>query len=164
MKIIVMMSTLLNMMFMNTKQPMKMVIIILMQTMMTTFMMSMKTKSSWFSYMLMIIFIGGMMVLFIYITSITPNEQMKSNITFIMVTTLVISSMILITKTPNFTNNETSLMYNMYNLKPEQLMLNKMFNMPMYTLSITMMIYLFIALIAVNKISNMKKGPLRKMN
>nr|YP_010954498.1 NADH dehydrogenase subunit 6 [Exothotettix guangxiensis]WMV02060.1 NADH dehydrogenase subunit 6 [Exothotettix guangxiensis] len=164
MKLIIIMSTMLSMMFMNMKQPMQMIIIILMQALFTVYMMSVKTKSSWFTYMLLIIFIGGMMVLFIYITSITPNEQNKGNMSTIIMMTILISTITMMMKNMEISNNETMNMNTMNMLKTEQLMLNKMFNMPMYTLTIMMMIYLFIALIAMNKISNMKKGPLRKMN
>nr|QNH68980.1 NADH dehydrogenase subunit 6 [Ergatettix serrifemora] len=166
MKMMIFMSTMINIMFITTKQPMKMVIMILMQTLVSTFMMSMKTKSTWFPYMLMIIFIGGMMVLFIYITSITPNEKSKTNPMIII--SMMTMMAIFMLKYKNMKNmyytNETNIMEINSILSNQMMFLNKIFNKPMYMLSIMMMMYLFIALIAVNKISNMKKGPLRKMN
>nr|UEK75824.1 NADH dehydrogenase subunit 6 [Coptotettix longtanensis] len=165
MKMIITTSTMLSILFMKTKQPMQMIIIILIQTLMATMMMSVKTKSSWFMYILMIVFIGGMMVIFIYITSITPNEKSEKILIKTMIFTMMIMMTALLTmKNPEFINTETLNMESMNMLKTEYTMLNKAFNTPMYMISITMMMYLFIALIAVNKISNMKKGPLRKMN
>nr|YP_009740716.1 NADH dehydrogenase subunit 6 [Euparatettix variabilis]QID03678.1 NADH dehydrogenase subunit 6 [Euparatettix variabilis] len=164
MKTIITLCTMMSMFLMNTKQPMQMIIIILLQTLLTTFMMSTMTKSSWCTYILMIIFIGGMMVLFIYITSISPNEQNKNNLMIIITMTMIISIIMINMKTTKTINNETMSMETINLMKTEQMMLNKIFNKPMYTLTIMMMLYLFIALIAVNKISNLNKGPLRKMN
>nr|YP_009740703.1 NADH dehydrogenase subunit 6 [Euparatettix bimaculatus]QID03665.1 NADH dehydrogenase subunit 6 [Euparatettix bimaculatus] len=164
MKTIITLCTMTSMFLMNTKQPMQMIIIILLQTLFTTFMMSTMTKSSWCTYILMIIFIGGMMVLFIYITSISPNEQNKNNMMIIITTTIIISIILINMKTTKTINNETMSVETINMMKTEQMTLNKIFNKPMYMLTITMMLYLFIALIAVNKISNLNKGPLRKMN
>nr|QPK42097.1 NADH dehydrogenase subunit 6 [Eucriotettix oculatus] len=159
MSIIMLMSTTLNIMFMNTKQPMMMVIIILMQTTTSTFMMNTLNKSPWFNYILMIIFIGGMMVLFIYITSISPNEKNFNYIKLLPIITMIML-MIMMKKTPNNESSETTInQFNMTNY--EQMNMNMMFNYPLYSMSIMMMLYLFIALIVINKISNIEQGPLR---
>nr|YP_010373103.1 NADH dehydrogenase subunit 6 [Teredorus bashanensis]UPH84314.1 NADH dehydrogenase subunit 6 [Teredorus bashanensis] len=163
MKLIMITSMMMNSIFMHTKQPMNMIIITLMQTTMMMYMMSMKSLSSWFNYLLMIIFVGGMMVLFIYITSVAPNE--KTKISKKMIPTFMMMTMItLMLNNESMINEKTSLMMNINENTTYQIMLNKMFNKPMYYLSITMMMYLFIALIAVNKITNLTKGPLRKSN
>nr|ATU74762.1 NADH dehydrogenase subunit 6 [Thoradonta obtusilobata]QPK42110.1 NADH dehydrogenase subunit 6 [Thoradonta nodulosa] len=160
MKLMLMASAALNLMFMNTKQPMLLITIILMQTTMSTFMMSNFTKSSWFNYILMITFIGGMMVLFIYITSITPNEK-NFNYMKMMPILICTSSMIMILNyKKKYLSTETSL--NQSNLMSnDQLNMNMMFSYPLYSISMMLMIYLFIALIVINKISNIEKGPLR---
>nr|YP_010954511.1 NADH dehydrogenase subunit 6 [Teredorus guangxiensis]WMV02073.1 NADH dehydrogenase subunit 6 [Teredorus guangxiensis] len=166
MKLMIMVSALMNSLFMSTKQPMNMIIIIIMQTTMMTFMMNKMTKSAWMLYLLMIIFIGGMMVLFIYITSIAPNEKNKMNPKLIMSTmmiTIMTINMIMYSK-ENMMNNETTISSLMDLKMNHQKMLNIMFNQTMYLLSITMMSYLFIALMAVNKITNIEMGPLRKKN
>nr|QID48515.1 NADH dehydrogenase subunit 6 [Bolivaritettix sikkinensis] len=163
MKILMTLSTMMNMMFMNTKQPMNMIIIILIQTVITTFLMSITMKSSWFNYILMIIFIGGMMVLFTYITSIAPNEKNYNKINLMSSTIMILLFMTLpyIWKPTKY--NNTEIMNNYTNtMNNYQLDINLMFNKPMFMMSITMMIYLFIALIVVNKISNLTQGPLRK--
>nr|YP_010698186.1 NADH dehydrogenase subunit 6 [Thoradonta yunnana]WCF77160.1 NADH dehydrogenase subunit 6 [Thoradonta yunnana]WCK12010.1 NADH dehydrogenase subunit 6 [Thoradonta yunnana] len=160
MKLMLMASTALNLMFMNTKQPMLLITIILMQTTMSTFMMSNFTKSSWFNYILMITFIGGMMVLFIYITSITPNEKNFNYMKMMPILICTSSTIMILNYKKKYLSTETSL--NQSNLmNNDQLNMNMMFSYPLYSISMMMMIYLFIALIVINKISNIEKGPLR---
>nr|QID48503.1 NADH dehydrogenase subunit 6 [Bolivaritettix lativertex] len=165
MKMLMTLSIMMNLMFMNTKQPMNMIIIILMQTMITTFLMSNMMKSSWFNYILMIIFIGGMMVLFTYITSIAPNEKSHNKISMMSSTIMITLLMTLPYIWKPIKYNNTEIMNNCVNLMNNyQLEVNLMFNKPVFMMSIMMMIYLFIALIVVNKISNLTQGPLRKKN
>nr|ATA58339.1 NADH dehydrogenase subunit 6 [Bolivaritettix yuanbaoshanensis] len=165
MKTLMTLSMMMNIMFMNTKQPMNMIIIILIQTAITTFLMSIMMKSSWFNYILMIIFIGGMMVLFTYITSIAPNEKNYNKINIMSSTIIITLMMTLPYIWKPIKYNNTEMMNNCVNtMNNYQLDVNLMFNKPMFMMSITMMIYLFMTLIAVNKISNLMQGPLRKKN
>nr|QPK42084.1 NADH dehydrogenase subunit 6 [Loxilobus prominenoculus] len=160
MKSIMLMSSTLNAMFTTTKQPMNLIIIILTQTLLSTFMMSNYNKSSWFNYMLMIIFIGGMMVLFIYITSITPNEKNYNYMKLITVMGGMIF-MLMMYKYKNYTHSSETLNNHFLMMDNEKMNLNLMFNQPLYSMTIMMMIYLFITLIVINKISSLEKGPLR---
>ncbi len=47
--------------------------------------------SFWFSYILFLIFLGGILVLFIYVTSLASNEMFKPSIVYIL-TIIMISS------------------------------------------------------------------------
>nr|QPK42045.1 NADH dehydrogenase subunit 6 [Criotettix japonicus] len=161
MKLLMIMSNMMNILFMYTKQPMNLIIIILVQTAMTTILMSTISLSSWFNYLLMIIFIGGMMVLFIYITSIAPNEKNNKFKFNIIMTVIMLTTLILLNLKTNYKNSET-IMYYSQMMENYKMNLNMMFNKPIYSLSMMMMIYLFIALTVVNKISNLNQGPLRK--
>nr|QNH68983.1 NADH dehydrogenase subunit 6 [Mazarredia convexa] len=160
MKLIMLLASILNIMFINTKQPMILIMIILIQTLLTTFMMNNYNKSSWFNYILMIIFIGGMMVLFIYITSIAPNEKNYSYKKMFTMTAMTMTILWVLENKNNPESTETSI-NPPFEMSKEQMDTNMMFNYPLYQLTIMMTIYLFITLIVVNKISNMEKGPLR---
>nr|QPK42064.1 NADH dehydrogenase subunit 6 [Falconius longicornis] len=164
MKLIFIMSYTLNSAFMSMKQPMSLIIIILMQTTLTIAMMNKLTQSPWFSYLLMIIFIGGMMVLFVYITGISPNEKNKNNFTTAITMTMTITTIMTpFTKTELIFKMTKQLFMKIYHQPVNTyLYLTMMLNMQMYPLYIMMMMYLFITLIAVNKIINLNMGPLRK--
>nr|AGC22293.1 NADH dehydrogenase subunit 6 [Trachytettix bufo] len=163
MKLMTMLSFMLNFTFMMTKQPIKMIVIIITQTIMMTYMMTKESNSPWFAYILMITFISGMMVLFTYITSITPNEPEKMN--KMILTALIIMSIIMFMINIKMENTFNPPKWNINNSENYiQMTLTKMFNTNSSIMFIIMMMYLFIVLIVVNKISNMEKGPLRKKN
>nr|QPK42123.1 NADH dehydrogenase subunit 6 [Scelimena melli] len=163
MSIIMSTSMLLNILFTQTKKPMNIIVIILMQASIMTMMMSPKTQSPWFPYLLMIIFIGGMMVTFIYITSIMPNEKNNYSKITIALTIIAVTLLMMMTNTKNYyNNNETQLTETTNPTFSGSLIFNKMFNKPMFSLYIMTTVYLFITLIAISNISNIEMGPMRK--
>nr|QVL29054.1 NADH dehydrogenase subunit 6 [Tripetaloceroides tonkinensis] len=157
------MSITLNLMFTSTKQPMNMIFIILAQTLMITLSLNEASKSSWFPYLLTIMLIGGMMVLFIYITSITPNEMKPLKIKPLILITLISTIMMMISKyTPTAHMNNTENLKIFISTMPDHYNeLKKIYNPPAFKMSIMMMIYLLITLLAMTSISNITLGPLR---
>nr|AMH85484.1 NADH dehydrogenase subunit 6 [Eudasyphora canadiana] len=159
-----------NFIFMNIKHPLAMGLTLLIQTMLVSMLSGLMTKSFWYSYILFLVFLGGMLVLFIYVTSLASNEMFSFSIK-LMVTSFII--MLLLTITLYFIdknillqyyNLENQSIYNMNSFLNENSMsLNKLYNYPTNLLTILLMNYLLITLIAVVKITNLFKGPLRPM-
>nr|YP_009740664.1 NADH dehydrogenase subunit 6 [Oedaleus abruptus]YP_009740677.1 NADH dehydrogenase subunit 6 [Mecostethus alliaceus]QID03626.1 NADH dehydrogenase subunit 6 [Oedaleus abruptus]QID03639.1 NADH dehydrogenase subunit 6 [Mecostethus alliaceus]UPL65168.1 NADH dehydrogenase subunit 6 [Oedaleus abruptus] len=164
-------SNLMNINFMKMNHPMLIMLTIIIQTMFVSVMTGMLMESFWLSYILMLTFLGGMLVLFIYITSIASNEmfKIKLNSTMMMLIMMIMLSIMIynIDKTM-FTemikNSETMNLKYSINYKEMSTSLMKLYNKPTIIITITMMIYLFIALLAVVKITNINQGPMRKMN
>nr|AMH85458.1 NADH dehydrogenase subunit 6 [Boettcheria latisterna] len=159
-----------NLIFLNMKHPLAMGLTLLIQTTLICLMTGLMTKTFWFSYILFLVFLGGMLVLFIYVTSLASNEMfsfsMKLTITSIIL--FLLSIMILFFMDKNiimqYYNMETNQMFNMDLFIPENtLSLNKLYNYPTNLLTIMLMNYLLITLIAVVKITKLFKGPLRPM-
>nr|YP_010946333.1 NADH dehydrogenase subunit 6 [Anisolampra panfilovi]WGO57051.1 NADH dehydrogenase subunit 6 [Anisolampra panfilovi] len=157
-------STVLSMIFTQMNHPLAMGLILLMQTTFISIITGMLTQSFWFSYVLFLIFLGGMLVLFIYITSLASNEM------FIMSTKILLFSIITLPMflslykfiIPNFINQET-LSFLIIN-NSTSLPLMKLYNQPTSIITIILALYLFLTLIAVVKITNIFKGPLRQHN
>lgn len=140
-----------------------------MQTISIRVFMGIITNSFWFLYLLILVFIGGILVLFIYVTSIFPNEKFSFN------QKLLISSLIFITTLLIFfivLNNYFIINLNLNNIES---MLNikinfnitntrKIFNSNNNLLLIFLVNYLFYCITIVIKITNFFKGPLRKLN
>nr|YP_010735843.1 NADH dehydrogenase subunit 6 [Phytomastax pentaspinula]WEL32813.1 NADH dehydrogenase subunit 6 [Phytomastax pentaspinula] len=161
------MAFLMNMMFIMTSHPMTMVITILMQTLMICTISGMIMESFWLSYLLFLIMLGGMMVLFMYITSIASNEMLKfnMNIITIMLVSITIMISINIDKYMVFydSNNSEMCSFNqMINIKETSELMKKLYNQPTYIMSMMMMVYLLFTMIVVIKIINIKQGPVRK--
>nr|UBN08817.1 NADH dehydrogenase subunit 6 [Neogeoscapheus dahmsi] len=165
MKLIFMiMSSLLSILFTQMNHPLAMGLVLFIQTIMISMITGISAQSFWFSYILFLIFIGGMLVLFIYITSLASNEMfiMSTKLLYLLV---IITPMMMFLLKMNFPilMNQESLMFLSIN-NSTSLPLLKLYNYPNGILTIMMAIYLLITLIAVVKITNIFSGPLRQMN
>nr|YP_010567649.1 NADH dehydrogenase subunit 6 [Aulocera merlina]UZC53646.1 NADH dehydrogenase subunit 6 [Aulocera merlina] len=153
--------------------PISMGLLILLQTLFICLLLGMLINSYWFSYILFLVFLGGLLVLFIYVSSIASNEIM--NFSFINKIIIMIPFMILLIAFSlknnlnwlNFSfnedmNNFTNMFLFPYN--ENNINLYKLYDKQTYLLMIMMIIYLFITLIAVVKITNIFFGPLRSFN
>nr|YP_026127.1 NADH dehydrogenase subunit 6 [Philaenus spumarius]AAT39441.1 NADH dehydrogenase subunit 6 [Philaenus spumarius] len=163
----IMMSTIFSMM----KHPLSMGMILLIQTLITCLMNGLNSYSMWFSYILFITFIGGMLILFIYIASIASNEKflfsmkMMMIIIFMMFMLLIMSMMDMTIVVNNHMIIET-MSYNksVNEMNKEINSIMKMFNMPTTMITLMTIIYLLFTMITVVKVTNMKDGPLRMKN
>nr|YP_009860559.1 NADH dehydrogenase subunit 6 [Kirchnerius guangxii]QKD75009.1 NADH dehydrogenase subunit 6 [Kirchnerius guangxii] len=119
----------------------------------------------WYSYILLLIMIGGMLVLFMYMTSVASNEKFKfSPMMFLMFIVMILTSLVFMILTDQWFTNSKILINENSNLIIPLLSLNKFFNYPAIMISIIMIIYLLITLIVIIKISKFKQGPLRNYN
>nr|YP_010287426.1 NADH dehydrogenase subunit 6 [Somatina indicataria]UKT61757.1 NADH dehydrogenase subunit 6 [Somatina indicataria] len=154
--------------------PISMGLMILIQTLMMCMLMGMLYKTYWFSYILFLIFLGGLLVMFIYVSSIASNElfnfSMKNKF-FLMIMMMILIMLMLILnnnlKFMNLSNNlsDNNNFYHIYMFNNEnKINLNKLYNNHNFLMMMTLMIYLFITLIAVVKITNIFYGPLRSFN
>nr|YP_010693188.1 NADH dehydrogenase subunit 6 [Zeugodacus rubellus]QVL29327.1 NADH dehydrogenase subunit 6 [Ceratitis ditissima]WCB98434.1 NADH dehydrogenase subunit 6 [Zeugodacus rubellus] len=158
--------------FIQMNHPLAMGLILLIQTIQICLLTGLMVKSFWFSYILFLIFLGGMLVLFIYVTSLASNEMfsLSMKLTFISFFIFLLSFIFILfmdkTSTSFFIqNNEMqSLFY--FNMFTEEnsMSLQKLYNYPTNLLTILLMNYLLITLIAVVKITKLFYGPLRPMN
>nr|YP_010729355.1 NADH dehydrogenase subunit 6 [Sternolophus rufipes]WED07060.1 NADH dehydrogenase subunit 6 [Sternolophus rufipes] len=145
--------------------PMSMGLTLLMQVLCISLISGLMSFNFWFSYILFLIMIGGMLVLFIYMTSIASNEKFShSKNLMLMITTMLTLSMILTIFTDQyFIEYWNFSLQNIDNFN-FSLVLTKFLNFPFNSMLAVIILYLFITLIAVVKISNIKYGPLRQMN
>lgn len=110
-------------------------------------------KISWFSYILFLIFLGGLIVLFIYITSLASNEAIainssKTPIYFILILLLIAGA--------SFSLNP-QLKFNTITLEPLQII----YSVSSVTLISVSMIYLLLTLIIVVKITSKFEAPIK---
>nr|AJT35534.1 NADH dehydrogenase subunit 6 [Phrixothrix hirtus] len=162
MKNLIMMMMFLTGMTILTTHPLMMSLIIIIQAIMVSLLTSMFTDNSWFSYTLFMIMIGGMMVMFIYMTSLTSNKKVNFKKTSMMYWTLILIFLYL--NLDYYFINQTTMtnqITHMNNIKLESCM-SKFMNYPLSMLMILMMIYLFIMMTASIKITYKKHGPIRQ--
>nr|YP_008080898.1 NADH dehydrogenase subunit 6 [Tarragoilus diuturnus]AFW98791.1 NADH dehydrogenase subunit 6 [Tarragoilus diuturnus] len=163
-------SSLASILFTQISHPLAMTFLILGQTILFCLLSGMTTQTFWFSYILFLVFLGGMLVLFIYITSLASNEmftipmKMVPLILMILTTTIIIYTIMDSSMWSLMFNNSD--MLNKINLSSvthaeTPLPLTKLYNKPTDLVTLMMVLYLFLTLIAVVKITNIFQGPLR---
>nr|YP_009502701.1 NADH dehydrogenase subunit 6 [Culex gelidus]ARB02572.1 NADH dehydrogenase subunit 6 [Culex gelidus] len=158
--------------FMQMKHPLAMGLMLLIQTFLTCLMTGIYSKTFWFSYVLFLIFMGGMLVLFIYVTSLSSNEMFSMSFKLTFISIMMIFLFILISYffdnslMENFIKNNDSIqLFNKNNLFYENfLSLNKMYNFPTNLITLLLINYLFLTLLVTVKITKKNYGPLRPMN
>nr|YP_009171497.1 NADH dehydrogenase subunit 6 [Cyphoderris monstrosa]AJW76327.1 NADH dehydrogenase subunit 6 [Cyphoderris monstrosa] len=166
-------STMITIIFTQMSHPLAMTLIILIQTMLMCIISGMISQSFWFSYILFLVFLGGMLVLFIYITSLASNEMFSIptktilSITILLATLTFISLMMDPTLWSFMTTNTD--MINMKNpsylsYSETTMSLTKLYNKPTDLITLMLVMYLFLTLIAIVKITNIFQGPLRQKN
>uniref|UniRef100_UPI00315CF654 NADH dehydrogenase subunit 6 n=1 Tax=Phlaeoba angustidorsis TaxID=338029 RepID=UPI00315CF654 len=171
MKMMIMaMSNMMNINFIKLNHPMSMMMFIITQTFLVGLMTGMLMESFWLSYILFLTFLGGMLVLFIYITSIASNEMFNLKMITMILTFIIFSlifNILIINEKMMFMdlieNTESMNINNSINYQEMSLSLEKLYNKPTNIITMMMMIYLFITLVVVVKITNINQGPIRKM-
>nr|WIL79936.1 NADH dehydrogenase subunit 6 [Callimerus sp.] len=167
MKFLLLISIFLSFSILFVSHPMSLGFILLMQTMITSFIVNFLNFNFWFSYILFLIMIGGMLILFIYMTSIASNEKFlfSNKLLLLFLVSLLFTFMMFFIDSYfsyNILNNFETYKLNL-NLN-FSLSMNKFFNFPNYMIFYISILYLLITLIAVVKISNLNLGPLRPKN
>nr|YP_009334167.1 NADH dehydrogenase subunit 6 [Dacus longicornis]APL97153.1 NADH dehydrogenase subunit 6 [Dacus longicornis] len=157
--------------FIQMNHPLAMGLMLLIQTLHICLLTGLMAKTFWYSYVLFLIFLGGMLVLFIYVTSLASNEMfsLSMKLTIMSITLMIGLSLLFIFMdklfTSSFLMNMEMQPYPTWNMLPENtLQLHKLYNFPTNMITIMLMNYLLITLIAVVKITNLFYGPLRPMN
>nr|ALO70773.1 NADH deshydrogenase subunit 6 [Nudobius lentus] len=159
------MSSLISFIFILMNHPLSLGLILLMQTILISLILSFFMFNFWFSYILFLIMVGGMLILFIYMTSVASNEKFLYNnkILFFSIMMLLFLTMI-ITKNNFFLNFEKKNFESFNEMNNLNFILSKFLNFPLNSILFLLIIYLFITLIAVVKIIDTKNGPLRQKN
>nr|YP_009434148.1 NADH dehydrogenase subunit 6 [Hycleus phaleratus]APB02801.1 NADH dehydrogenase subunit 6 [Hycleus phaleratus]ATP06065.1 NADH dehydrogenase subunit 6 [Hycleus phaleratus] len=152
----------LSMLFMFMNHPLSLGMVLLLQTAIISMISGQFCLNYWFSYILFLILVGGMLILFIYMTSIASNEKFNLKIELLLFLTISIFISFLVSlsnhyMSDSYTKNELTLIEN-FHLNFSMI---KFISFPMNLILLFMIIYLFLALIAIVKIIDRKQGPLR---
>nr|UPL65956.1 NADH dehydrogenase subunit 6 [Mystilus priamus] len=150
----------INIMMMFMKHPLSMGMLLIIQSMCVSMITGLMMNSFWMSYILLITMLSGMLVLFIYMSSIASNEKFMINITLwlALTFTLVLSSWFLFLKEKMIIkNNYLSMEILNYDLFP----MNKMFDPKNMYIIILMVSYLLFTMITSTHLISIFEGPMR---
>nr|AEP27708.1 NADH dehydrogenase subunit 6 [Platystomos albinus]ARH54582.1 NADH dehydrogenase subunit 6 [Platystomos albinus] len=151
-----------SIMFIFLNHPLSLGFTLLIQTILIALFSGLMNSNFWFSYILFLILIGGMMILFIYMTSIASNEKFSFNFNITLIFIIILFTVMVIDWNVNFLTIQNFPMN--YSSSSLDLSLNKYinsYNIITFNLIIN---YLLITLIAVVNITKLMSGPLRQMS
>jgi NADH-ubiquinone oxidoreductase chain 6 len=120
----------------------------------------------WFSYILVLVFLGGVLVLFIYITRLASNDKFVLNFTdFLSVPTfiLILLGGVLISIVPSILNVPPSLDF-VQTYRRLVVCVAKLYNTQTYKFTIYLVFYLLLALLVCVNLVGVKTGGLRSFN
>nr|YP_009971650.1 NADH dehydrogenase subunit 6 [Thor amboinensis]QNG57245.1 NADH dehydrogenase subunit 6 [Thor amboinensis] len=155
-----------SLIFSQLTQPLSMSLAIVIQTLFISLLTGMMMKSTWFSYILFLIYLGAMLVLFLYMVSLAPNEKFSIPLKWVwLILILVVGSLIMLVLDSMMIPMKTPIENS--SVSPNEMssyVMNKitmMYSPSSMNLTIFIIMYLLLTLIVVVKITNVTSGPLR---
>nr|YP_009441900.1 NADH dehydrogenase subunit 6 [Trypophloeus asperatus]AOY40108.1 NADH dehydrogenase subunit 6 [Trypophloeus asperatus]QNE86047.1 NADH dehydrogenase subunit 6 [Cryphalus abietis] len=151
----------LSLSFLLLSHPLSLGMILLLQTIMIAMITGHMYLNFWFSYLLFLIMVGGMLVMFIYMTSIAANEKFETPQKFYMTILLTLMMCTIMLSKENLMillNSNLSLIES-----APHLTMNKFFSSTKNILMMALMSYMFLSLMVVVNMSEKNKGPLRQL-
>lgn len=156
-------------MFISITHPLAMGIILLLQTLAICAITALINFHVWFSYILFLIFLGGILVLFIYITSLASNEMFQFSFKIVAFFFITVSSgmFLVIILDPlllDFKMASSDIhkyIGNTYNR--QMVLIGNIYSTNTINTTLFIILYLLLTLIVVVKITYTFLGPLRML-
>nr|QSF20087.1 NADH dehydrogenase subunit 6 [Xenapatidea procincta] len=151
----------------SSKSPLSMGLILLIQTLNISLISGLLSLNFWYSYILFLIMVGGLLILFIYVSSLSPNQKFTFNKKIFLINILFIFMIMwMLMKMDNyFTLNLDMINFNSLEINQNYMLkmsLNKLYNKPTNQIMFLLINYLLLTLFIIVKIININMGPLRK--
>lgn len=150
---------LLNLIFIFIFHPLAIIIILVLQSIIVSTALFRVSHFPWFSYTLILVFLGGILILFTYIANVASNEKFKVNVKVLALSLATIS----LTLPMNFFLN-LKMPQEAKNFGQEQfvgLVVLKPYDYTILPLIILMAGIILLTLLGVVKVSKINSGPLR---
>nr|QNZ88939.1 NADH dehydrogenase subunit 6 [Hemiclepsis yangtzenensis] len=135
---------------MTLKTPVIMTFNILMMALITSWMYAF-SLSSWYSFLIYLIYIGGMLIMFAYFVALSPNQHLKIKL-YLMTFFMTFLALML----PSSMVPDKMIIHNMHSFNSNDLYLD--YNIPMLFFLVLLLLFMMLMIV---KMINMSKGPLR---
>lgn len=152
--------------FITLNHPLAIGIVLLIQTVLTALITGLIIPTYWFSYILFLVFLGGMLVLFIYVTSLASNEIFRISLTNSLIIILSVILPLTLITWDYFVTNYTLRTLSIADTRSLYLSstLEKIYSYPTAIFTLTLILYLLLTLVIIVNITRIHAGPLRPLN
>lgn len=154
----------------NNLHPITLIIFLLFYTSITCLIISIWKDNFIFSIIIFLIIIRGLLIIFLYFSSLISNEQFNFSINFFSLRLIILNIIILLYLSPLFLSSlspssqppETKLLFNIN--QPLFYNISKIYLYPYNNLTIICILFLLISLFLIIKICSIKSSSLRKIS
>nr|YP_009343080.1 NADH dehydrogenase subunit 6 [Procambarus acutus]APS87307.1 NADH dehydrogenase subunit 6 [Procambarus acutus] len=160
----------ISILFTRLVHPLSMGLTLFIQTLAICITSGFSNNSFWFSYILFLIFLGGMLVLFIYVASLASNEMFGISLNTLLTVTIIMSAICLtsflvdpLLTSYKYSISSSSILFS-YKFSNAPLMTSTIYNSSSMMFTLFIITYLLLTLFAVVKIINVYSSPLRVNN
>nr|UFK32262.1 NADH dehydrogenase subunit 6 [Eurhadina dongwolensis] len=157
--LLIKLTTVISSFILIMNHPMSMGLMLMIQTITIIILMNKILSSSWFAMITFLMMIGGLLIMFMYMSSIASNEKfkLKFNIMFLLIILIMIQDEMML-------ETQINEMQDMIETKNMNLSLSKIYNEKSMMLTVMLVLYLLLTMISVTKMVKHHKGPLRTNN
>lgn len=154
----------------NNLHPITLIIFLLFYTSSTCLIISLWKDNFIFSIIIFLIIIRGLLIIFLYFSSLISNEQFKFSLNFFSLTRIIFNVIILSFLSPLFLSTLTS---SFYPLESKSLVtinqplfynITKIYLYPYNNITIICILFLLISLFLIIKVCSIKSSSLRKIS
>nr|YP_009865005.1 NADH dehydrogenase subunit 6 [Linuparus trigonus]QKE42643.1 NADH dehydrogenase subunit 6 [Linuparus trigonus] len=157
----------MSLLFTRLVHPLSAGMVLLIQTILVSLTTGLVAPSFWFSYILFLIFLGGMLVLFIYVASLASNESFSVSLISgcAILFSSILMALILATMDPFFSPWPITPQHNFFSMFTQPTFTSSLtcliYNQPTLLLTSFVILYLLLTLIVVVFVTSIFFGPLR---
>nr|YP_009480316.1 NADH dehydrogenase subunit 6 [Ornithodoros savignyi]AIZ58734.1 NADH dehydrogenase subunit 6 [Ornithodoros savignyi]AIZ58747.1 NADH dehydrogenase subunit 6 [Ornithodoros savignyi] len=138
----------LSIWFIASTHPISMIMILISTTLFLNLIIYTQLKNTWFPFTMTLLILGGMLTIFLYITSLTPNKKFTFNKIFMILSPSTL-----------FINTNKNIFLNF-----QQKHILELFNLSSITAVIITTIYLLVTLIAIMMMIKSSMAPMKSLN
>nr|YP_010478408.1 NADH dehydrogenase subunit 6 [Nesophrosyne maritima]UVI59852.1 NADH dehydrogenase subunit 6 [Nesophrosyne maritima] len=136
--------------------PMSMGVLLLILTTTSTVLVAQTLTTAWLPMIMFLMLVGGLLILFMYMSSIASNEKFTTNM-FMAIIALIAAMVPLEGFMVEFITNDITLS----TMSVDMISMTKIYNKKTFIITMFMFLYLLMTMIVVTKIIKIFKGPLR---
>nr|YP_011036755.1 NADH dehydrogenase subunit 6 [Arrugada affinis]WRK21424.1 NADH dehydrogenase subunit 6 [Arrugada affinis] len=138
------------------KTPMSLGIALLIQTTISTILLSKMMDSSWISMIMFLMLVGGLLILFMYMSSIASNEKFKPSAKMLLITIIIMMPTMDEVLMNAMADDKAQI-----STQLETISFTKMYNKKTLSFTLMMFNYLMLTMIVITSIIKIYSGPLR---